>query len=60
MRVREPKTTALIFNSGKVVVTGAKSEPQAREAARKYARIIQKIGFDNAKFNQTNMLSELR
>ena len=50
MRVREPKTTALIFKSGKVVVTGAKSEQQAREAARKYARIIQKIGFDNAKF----------
>eukprot|EP00326_Haptolina_ericina_P035395 CAMPEP_0181255040 /NCGR_PEP_ID=MMETSP1096-20121128/48932_1 /TAXON_ID=156174 ORGANISM="Chrysochromulina ericina, Strain CCMP281" /NCGR_SAMPLE_ID=MMETSP1096 /ASSEMBLY_ACC=CAM_ASM_000453 /LENGTH=162 /DNA_ID=CAMNT_0023353131 /DNA_START=196 /DNA_END=681 /DNA_ORIENTATION=+ len=50
MRVREPKTTALIFKSGKVVVTGAKSEEQARSAARKYARIIQKVGFDNAKF----------
>lgn len=52
MRVREPKTTALIFKSGKVVVTGAKSEQQAREAARKYARIIQKCGFDNAKFTE--------
>ena len=26
MRIREPKTTALIFRSGKMVCTGAKSE----------------------------------
>ena len=26
MRIRDPKTTALIFRSGKMVVTGAKSE----------------------------------
>jgi len=46
MRIREPKTTALIFASGKMVVTGAKSEDDSRLAARKYARIIQKLGFD--------------
>jgi len=45
MRIREPKTTALIFRSGKMVVTGAKSEEHARNAARKYARIIQKLEF---------------
>jgi transcription initiation factor TFIID TATA-box-binding protein len=45
MRIREPKTTALIFASGKMVVTGAKSEEFCRLAARKYARIIQKLGF---------------
>lgn len=28
MRIREPKTTALIFASGKMVITGAKSEQQ--------------------------------
>ncbi|EIW66195.1 TATA-box-binding protein [Tremella mesenterica] len=49
MRIREPKTTALIFASGKMVVTGAKSEDDSRLASRKYARIIQKLGFD-AKF----------
>ncbi|KAM3184407.1 hypothetical protein ACTXT7_008413 [Hymenolepis weldensis] len=49
MRIREPRTTALIFSSGKMVCTGAKSEEQARQAARKYARIIQKLGF-NASF----------
>lgn len=45
MRIREPKTTALIFSSGKMVVTGAKSEELCRLAARKYARIVQKLGF---------------
>jgi transcription initiation factor TFIID TATA-box-binding protein len=45
MRIRDPKTTALIFRSGKMVVTGAKSEADARTAARKYARIIQKLEF---------------
>ncbi|XP_076885816.1 TATA-box-binding protein 2-like [Bidens hawaiensis] len=49
MRIREPKTTALIFGSGKMVCTGAKSEQQSKLAARKYARIIQKLGFP-AKF----------
>ena len=45
MRIREPKTTALIFSSGKMVVTGAKDENQARNAARKFTRIVQKIDF---------------
>ncbi len=51
MRIREPKTTALIFASGKMVVTGAKSEEFCRLAARKYARIIQKLGFP-ARFSE--------
>ncbi|KAF2247955.1 transcription initiation factor-like protein [Trematosphaeria pertusa] len=50
MRIREPKTTALVFASGKMVVTGAKSEDDSKLASRKYARIIQKLGF-NAKFS---------
>ncbi len=49
MRIREPRTTALIFSSGKMVCTGAKSEEDSRLAARKYARIVQKLGF-HAKF----------
>merc|ERR1711973_513153 len=50
MRIREPRTTALIFSSGKMVCTGAKSEEDSRLAARKYARIVQKLGFHSAKF----------
>jgi transcription initiation factor TFIID TATA-box-binding protein len=49
MRIRSPRTTALIFSSGKMVCTGAKSEDESKLAARKYARIIQKLGFP-AKF----------
>merc|ERR1712100_300577 len=45
MRIREPRTTALIFASGKMVCTGAKSEELSKLAARKYARVIQKLGF---------------
>lgn len=45
MRIREPKTTALIFASGKMVCTGARSEQDSKKAARQYAKMIQKLGF---------------
>lgn len=43
MRRRNPKTTALIFESGKVVVTGARSEFESKMAARKFARCVQRV-----------------
>ena len=43
------RSTALVFASGKMVCTGAKSEGDSRLAARKYARIIQKLGFSDVK-----------
>ncbi|CAF0963644.1 unnamed protein product [Adineta steineri] len=46
MRIRNPRTTALIFQSGKMVCTGGKSENDASQAARRFARIIQKLGFE--------------
>ncbi|CAG9864401.1 unnamed protein product [Phyllotreta striolata] len=49
MRLREPRTTALIFRSGKIVCTGAKNEHDGLLASKKYARIIQKLGY-NIKF----------
>ncbi|KAJ4769754.1 TATA-box-binding protein [Rhynchospora pubera] len=45
MRIREPKTTALLFATGKMVCTGAKTEDASKLAARKFARIVQKLGF---------------
>ena len=45
MRIKEPKTTALIFSSGKMVCTGAKSEEDSKKASRKYAKIIKSLGF---------------
>jgi transcription initiation factor TFIID TATA-box-binding protein len=50
MRIREPKTTALIFSSGKLVITGAKSEEDAKIGCKKYARIIQRLGYGHVKF----------
>lgn len=43
MRLQKPKTTALIFRSGKMVITGAKSQQDCALASRKYAKIIDKI-----------------
>lgn len=51
VRIRDPRTTALIFASGRVVVTGAKSEDDSKLASRKFARIVQKLGFQ-AKFRE--------
>lgn len=51
MRIREPKTTALIFSSGKMVCTGAKSEDDSKKASRKYAKIIKSLGF-NVEFKE--------
>lgn len=49
MRIRDPRSTALIFRSGKIVCTGARNEHDALLASKKFARIIQKLGF-NIKF----------
>lgn len=51
MRIKEPKTTALIFKSGKMVCTGARSEEDSKKAARQYAKYIRKLGFD-VKFSE--------
>ncbi len=48
IRLREPKSTALVFESGKMVITGAKSEDEALAAAKKYTRLIQRVGHPEA------------
>ncbi|KAL3202574.1 hypothetical protein MRX96_042395 [Rhipicephalus microplus] len=45
MKIRTPYTTASMWSSGKVTCTGATSEETAKLAARRYARILQKLGF---------------
>lgn len=44
MRIREPKTSALIFSSGKVVSTGAKSLAKVRESINEIIKAVAKIG----------------
>jgi transcription initiation factor TFIID TATA-box-binding protein len=43
-RLKRPKTATLIFNSGKMVCTGAKSEKEARGAVMKVVRELKKSG----------------
>ncbi len=43
-RLKKPKTATLIFNSGKMVCTGAKSEKEARGAVMKVVRELKKSG----------------
>ena len=44
LRIREPKTSALIFNSGKIVCTGARSMEKVDEAMKKIVEAMKKIG----------------
>jgi transcription initiation factor TFIID TATA-box-binding protein len=43
-RLKKPKTATLIFGSGKMVCTGAKSERQAKTAVRKVVRELKNNG----------------
>lgn len=52
IRIRDPKTTALIFSSGKMVITGAKSEEKSYTAAKTYAKMIKKVGNPSVKLQE--------
>ncbi len=43
-RLKRPKTATLIFNSGKMVCTGAKSEKEARRAVLKVIKELKRSG----------------
>ena len=46
MRMKQPtRTTALIFKTGKMVVTGAKSVEDSENAARMYEKAIKRVGY---------------
>mmetsp|Transcript_24987 Transcript_24987/g.36890 ORF Transcript_24987/g.36890 Transcript_24987/m.36890 type:complete len:220 (+) Transcript_24987:100-759(+) len=51
MRLREPRVTALVFKTGKMIVTGAKNVKDSETAGQKFVRIIQRCGFTTASFN---------
>ena len=46
MRIKEPKSTALIFNNGKMVVLGAKTEEDSKKASRKFAKTLKSLNFN--------------
>lgn len=43
-RLKRPKTTTLIFSTGKMICTGAKSEKMARSAIKKVVRLLRENG----------------
>ena len=43
-RLKRPKTATLIFNSGKMVCTGAKSEKESKRAVMKVVRELKNSG----------------
>jgi len=43
IRIKEPKTSALIFSSGKIVCTGARTMENVEEAIRKIIKSLEKI-----------------
>jgi len=44
IRIKEPKTSALIFSSGKIVCTGARSMDKVVESVQKIIKSLEKIG----------------
>jgi len=58
MKLRRPYTTASMWSSGKITCTGANSEDQAHVAARSYARLLQKMGF-NTRFRNYRVVNVL-
>ncbi len=43
IRIKEPKTSALIFSSGKIVCTGARSMDKVHESIKKIIKSLEKI-----------------
>ena len=44
IRIKDPKTSALIFSSGKIVCTGARSMEKVNESIKKIIKSLEKIG----------------
>ena len=45
IRIKEPRTTALIFPNGKLVCLGAKTEEDSLKACKQYAKIIKNLNY---------------
>lgn len=60
MRIRDPKTSALIFSSGKIVSTGAKSMKKVKESIKCIIKNLAKINVrikEEPKINVQNMVA---
>ena len=59
MKLRNPKITASIWNSGKITCIGATSEDDSKRGARRVARILMNMGFNVhfCRFRVVNVLA---
>ncbi|TRY49818.1 TATA-box factor binding protein [Cryptosporidium tyzzeri] len=55
MRLRDPKCTGLLFRSGRLMITGARLENDAKLGGKKMAKICQRSGFPKVKFTNFKM-----
>ena len=46
MRIKEPKAAALIFNSGIIIVLGARDKEKSKQAAKIFAKQIKNLGYE--------------
>ena len=46
IRIKKPTTAALIFNTGIMIVLGAKDEENSKKAAKIFAKSIKQLGYD--------------
>ena len=64
MKIRtNPTATANIWSSGKITCVGATSETEAKRNARRFARILQKVGYENVNlknFRVTNFFGVVK
>jgi transcription initiation factor TFIID TATA-box-binding protein len=60
LRIKEPKTTALLFSSGKIVLTGAKSLEEVKNGIQEIKNILKKINVEitiDPEYNIQNMVA---
>ncbi len=55
IRIKDPKTSALIFSSGKIVCTGARSMDKVHESIRKIMKSLEKINIKIKEEPQVNI-----
>jgi len=59
MKLRKPSATANIWSSGKIVCIGSISEHDSKIASKRIARIIQRLGYADAKFSGFKIINVL-
>ena len=45
MKIKEPKATALIFSTGKMVCLGTKNEQQSKDVCKRFGKIIRQLKY---------------